>query len=69
MLEKIGFEKVVTETVTVDRTTRVMTIYQFMLAIILGLYVGFARLNQLRFIARDPLMAGRLTRNSIAGSS
>jgi hypothetical protein len=60
MLEKIGFEKVVDETITVDRTTKVMTTYQFMLAIILGLYVGFARLNQLRYIARDPLLAGIL---------
>ena len=32
--------------------------YQFVLAIVLGLYVGFSRLNQLRYIARDPLLAG-----------
>jgi Transposase DDE domain group 1 len=60
MLEKIGFEKVVDETITVGRTTKVMTTYQFILAIILGIYVGFARLNQLRYIARDPLLAGIL---------
>ena len=60
MLEKIGFEKLIDETVTVERTTKVMTTYQFILAMVLGLYVGFARLNQLRYIARDPLLAGIL---------
>jgi Transposase DDE domain group 1 len=60
MLEKIGFEKLVNESVTVARTTRVMSTYQFILAIVLGLYVGFSRLNQLRYIARDPLLAGIL---------
>ena len=52
MLEKIGFEKFVDETVTVERTTKAMSTYQFVLAIVLGIYVGFARLNQLRYIAR-----------------
>ncbi len=37
-----------------------MSRYQFVLAIVLGLYVGFARLNQLRFIARDTLLTGIL---------
>jgi hypothetical protein len=26
------------------------------LGIVLGLYIGFPRLNQLRFIARDPIL-------------
>jgi hypothetical protein len=37
-----------------------MPLYQFILAIVLGLYVGFARLHQLRYIAKDPLLAGIL---------
>jgi len=37
-----------------------MNLYQFVLAIVLGLYVGFSRLNQLRFIARDPILTGIL---------
>ena len=37
-----------------------MSLYQFVLALVLGLYVGFARLNQLRFIARDPILTGIL---------
>ncbi|MCX6621572.1 MAG: transposase, partial [Acidobacteria bacterium] len=30
------------------------------LGIVLGLYIGFPRLNQLRFIARDPILTGIL---------
>jgi hypothetical protein len=60
MLETLGFRKKVEETVTVERATKVMSVYQFILAIVLGIYVGFARLNQLRYIARDPLLAGIL---------
>lgn len=60
MLEKIGFQKHVEQGVTVARVTKVMSSYQFILAIVLGIYVGFTRLHQLRFIARDPLLAGIL---------
>lgn len=60
MLEKIGFQGLVEKTMTVERTTKVMSPYQFILAIVMGIYVGFARLNQLRYIARDPLLAGIL---------
>jgi len=58
MLEKLGFQALVEETITCSRLTRAMNLYQFVLAIVLGLYVGFARLHQLRFIARDPLLTG-----------
>lgn len=60
MLEKVGFQKLVDEAVTVARATKAMSTYQFILAIVMGIYVGFARLNQLRYIARDPLLAGIL---------
>jgi hypothetical protein len=60
MLEKVGFQELVEGTVTVERATKVMSTYQFILAIVMGMYVGFARLNQLRYIARDPLLAGIL---------
>ena len=60
MLEKLGFQSLVEQTVTVQRETRVMGMYQFVLGILLGIYVGFSRLNQLRFIAQDPLLTGIL---------
>jgi hypothetical protein len=60
MLEKIGFPKLVEETLTVERNTKAMSMYQFIMTIVLGIYVGFARLNQLRYIARDALLVGIL---------
>ena len=60
MLEKIGFRKLLEETIKVTRVTRVLEAYQFFLAMLLGMYVGFSRLNQLRFVARDPLLTGIL---------
>ena len=60
LLEKLGFQALLEETLTTKRITRAMSPYQFVLALVLGLYVGFARLNQLRFIARDPILTGIL---------
>lgn len=60
MLEKLGFQALMEETLTVKRITKVMGSYQFVLAMVLGIYIGFSRLNQLRFIARDPMLTGIL---------
>jgi hypothetical protein len=60
MLEKVGFRSLVEETLTVARRTRVMSVYQFVLAMVLCAYVGFSRLYHVRFIARDPILAGIL---------
>jgi hypothetical protein len=60
MLEKLGFQCLVEETLTSKRIPRSMDLYRFLLSIVLGLYIGFARLNQLRFIARDPILTGIL---------
>jgi Transposase DDE domain group 1 len=60
MLEKLGFQALVEQTVTSKRIPRAMSLYRFMLGIVLGLYIGFPRLNQLRFIARDPILIGIL---------
>ena len=58
MLEKLDFEKLIDETLTIHRIPRVMTIYQFLLGMVLALYVGFSRLNHLRFVAQDPMLIG-----------
>jgi hypothetical protein len=60
MLEKVGFQLLVEEALTVGRRTRAMSMYQFVLAMVLGAYVGFSRLYHLRFVARDPILAGIL---------
>ena len=60
MLERLGFQALVEQTVTSKRIPRAMDLYRFVLGIVLGLYVGFPRLNQLRFIARDPILTGIL---------
>jgi hypothetical protein len=58
MLERIGFQRLVEETLTVERATRAMSTYQFILAIVLDICVGLFRLNQLRYMARDALLDG-----------
>ena len=60
MLERLGFQQLVEETLTVKRGTRAMSMYQFVLAMVLAAYVGFARLYHLRFIAREPMLTGIL---------
>jgi hypothetical protein len=60
MLEKLGLQKLVEETLTIRRIPRVMTIYQFLLGMVLAIYIGFSRLNHLRFLAQDPMLTGVL---------
>src|SRR5438093_11294161 len=60
MLEKLGFQQLLEATITSKRVTRVMSLYQFALGLVLGFYTGFQRLNQMRFIARDPILTGIL---------
>jgi hypothetical protein len=51
MLEKLGFEQLVEETLTITRPTRAMSVYRFVLAIVLALYVGF-------FAPESPALSG-----------
>jgi len=60
MLEKLGFEELVEETLSIHRLTRAMPGYRFVLAMVLALYVGFSRLNHLRFLEREPMLTGIL---------
>jgi hypothetical protein len=61
MLEKLGFQQLVEETLTVKRATRVMNRYQFVLAMVMAAYVGFSRLHHLRFLEREPMLTGILS--------
>src|SRR5271166_4308465 len=60
MLEKLGFQQLVEETLTVKRLTRAMPMYQFVLGLVLAMYVGFSRLHHLRFLEREPMLTGIL---------
>jgi len=60
MLEKLGFRQLVEGTLTVPRRTRAMSLYQFVLAMVLACYVGFSRLYHLRFLEREPMLTGIL---------
>jgi hypothetical protein len=60
MLEKLGFQQLIEETLTVKRVTRAMPMCQFILAMVLGVYVGFSRLHHLQFLAREPMLTGIL---------
>src|ERR1700738_1376174 len=54
MLEKLGFQSLVEQTITSKRIPRALDVFRFVLGIVLGLYSVFPLINQLRFIARDP---------------
>jgi hypothetical protein len=58
MLDRLGFSGLVAQYVKVRRSPRTMTSYQFILTMVLGMYIGFARLSQLRFVASDPILKG-----------
>jgi hypothetical protein len=60
MLEKLGFQQLLEETLTIKRRTRSMPVFRFILGMILACYVGFSRLNQFRFLKHDPMLTGIL---------
>lgn len=60
MLEKLGFQQLIEETLTIKRQTRSMPMFRFILGMVLACYVGFSRLNHLRFLKREPMLTGIL---------
>lgn len=58
MLERLGFQLLVEETLSIGGQTRAMAGYWFVLAMVLALFVGFSRLNHLRFLHREPMLTG-----------
>jgi Transposase DDE domain group 1 len=58
MLEQLRFQQLVEETLTVKRVTRAMSMYQFVLTMVLAAYVGFSRLHHVRFVAWEPMLTG-----------
>ena len=60
MLEKLGFQQLLEQTLSVPRETRSMPWPGFVLGMVLAIYIGFSRLNHLRFLAREPMLTGIL---------
>jgi hypothetical protein len=60
MLEKIGFQQLVEQPLTVKRRTRSMPMYGFILGMVMACYVGFSRLNHQRFLKLEPMLTGIL---------
>ena len=60
MLEQLGFQQLVEEALTVKRKPRSMPVFRFVLGMVLAFYVGFSRLNHLRFLKREPMLTGIL---------
>ena len=60
MLEKLQFQQLIEQHVTIKRLTTSMPGCRFVLAMILALYVGFSRLNHLQFLQREPMLTGIL---------
>jgi hypothetical protein len=60
MLEKLQFQQLIEEHVTIRRVTSSMPGFRFVLAMVLALYVGFSRLHHLQFLQREPMLTGIL---------
>ena len=60
MLDKLGFLDLIAETLTVKRTTKALTMPQFIQAMVLASFIGFSRLYHLRFLEREPMLIGIL---------
>lgn len=60
MLEKLQFQQLIEQHVTIKRLTTTVPGFRFVLAMMLALYVGFSRLNHLQFLQREPMPTGIL---------
>ena len=62
MLAKLDFPELVEESVNLEiqRMPRAMQPRGFLLGMILAVYVGFSRLNQLQYLEREPMLLGIL---------
>lgn len=60
MIEKLRFQELIQQTLTVKRCPRAMGVYGFVLSILLALYIGFDRLNHVKHVALDPIITGIL---------
>jgi hypothetical protein len=60
MLEKLNFQELLQEQVTIRRLTTSMPGLRFIVAMVLSLYIGWSRLNHLQYLQREPMLTGIL---------
>ena len=60
LLERLEFRQLLEERLTVKRQPVAMSMYEFVLAIVIALYIGFDRLSHLTFLAKDSVITGIL---------
>lgn len=65
MLEKLGFQELIEQHVTIKRRTTSMPGCRFVMAMVVALYVGWSRLNHLQFVQREPMLTGILGVNQL----
>jgi len=58
LLERLEFRQLLAERLTVKRQPAAMSVYDFVLAIVIALYIGFDRLSHLAFLATDVVITG-----------
>lgn len=57
MLEKLEVQQLVEESLTVRRQTRSMPMFEFILEMVLACYVKFSRMDHLRLLNLEPMLA------------
>lgn len=65
MLEKLKFKGLIEKELTIKRIPHSMNNYQFILSILIAIYIGFSRLAHLVYIASDPIITGILKVNRL----
>jgi len=60
LLERLQFRELIEDRLTVKRKPAAMSLSDFILGIVLALYIGFDRLTHMTFLAGDPAITGIL---------
>lgn len=60
LLERLEFRRLIEERLTVRREPSSMGVFEFVLAMVIALYIGFDRLTHLSFLAKDTVITGIL---------
>ncbi len=65
MFKKLKFKELGDKVITIKRIPYSMSNYQFILSILIAIYIGFSRLTHLVYIESDPIITGILKVNKL----